>query len=311
MRKELLLVIGLGMMVGCSGSTMPPAGPIEEAAKDWGDDKSHSFTTGTFKVGTGDIFECFYTSLVTDKMWSVQNSFGQQGAGGHHVTVYYSTVPPKPVGHHPCNDAEMAEWRQIAGTAGDDGNGEGSVGLPDGLAIKVPPGKQIVMQAHYINATAETLTVNDQVTLVFADPNRLKAYANYVVVNDDGFQVQPQSTLRRTSVCKMPQDFQVVLMLGHLHEFGKTYTLERMGGNGAPEMLYQKVWNPSYTSHPPLTRFSVDAPLKFAKGEQLRQTCEWDNNSSETLRFPREMCVGFMYYFPDNGEQFCEITSVQ
>ena len=49
----------------------------------------------------------------------------------------------------------------------------------------------------------------------------------------------------------------------------------------------------------------MEKPLHFAKGTKLRQTCSRDNSSSDPLLFPNEMCVSFMYYFPDIGERSC------
>ena len=288
---------------GCGEMAPPP--PIETTLTD----TALTLVTETFSVPPGDSFECFYTSYTTDRELTVLKSFGRQGPGGHHITVYYTTLP-KPPGHHPCTDEEMVEWHQIAGSAGDDlPGGEGSVGLPDGLAIRVPAGVQIVAQMHYINTTGKPYDVQDRVTLELADKAKLKAYANYLVLVDGIFQVPSGMRQDRTSICTVPQDFQIVLMLGHMHELGQHYKLERIDETGQVlETLVDHPWQPVYTSHPPTKNFTVDKPYLLSKGTRLRQSCRWDNTSNEDVRFPREMCVSFMYYFPDDGEIECALS---
>lgn len=295
------LLLPLALLAACGE---PP--PIQTTM----DDKGLTLVTEKFMVPPGDVFECFYTDYTTDRELTVPNSYGKQGPGGHHITVYYTTVT-RPPGHHPCTDEEMVEWHQIAGSAGDDQpGGEGQVGLPDGLAIKVPAGVQIVAQMHYINTTGKPYEVQDRVTLNLADRTKLKAYANYFVLVDGVFEVPSGRRQERSSTCTVPQDFQVVLMLGHLHELGQHYKLERVDESGkVVETLVDHAWQPLYTSHPPVKRFETDAPLLIKKGTRLRQTCSWDNTTDAMVRFPREMCVSFMYYYPDNGEIECPLSN--
>jgi hypothetical protein len=267
-----------------------------------------AFKTGDFEVPAGDSFECFYTDVTTDKELSVTSATGQQGPGGHHVVVYYTDAPRDPT-HHPCDDSEMVSWHQIAGSGGDDTSGaEGLIGLPDGLAIRVPAGKQLVLQAHYINTTGATQTVSDSVTLHTVEPKDVKAYANYFVMVDAGFEVPPLGTLTSTSTCTLQRDLDTVVMLGHMHEHGKHYKLEQLNGDVA-ETLYEKDWQPSYASHPPTEYHSMAAPLTLKQGTRLRQTCEWNNTTADPLLFPREMCVAFFYYFPDVGQIECELDT--
>ena len=120
-----------------------------------GDRAGFSFSTGPFEIQPGDTFECFYTDTITDRQLNVQTAIGQQGPGGHHLTVYYADQKA-PVGHHPCNDVEMLGLHQIAGAAG---GKEGIIALPDGYATKIPAGKQLVVQAHYVRTEPGPATV--------------------------------------------------------------------------------------------------------------------------------------------------------
>ena len=180
------------------------------------------------------------------------------------------------------------------------------MGLPEGFAIKVPAGKQLVLQAHYINTTGKTQKMNDSVTLQLIEPTKVKHYANYVASSHEAWTIPAKSPYETTNTCTLKQDLNIILMLGHMHELGKHYKLERVDAAGAAETLYEEEWQLSYAQHPPLKKFPVDKPLVLPKGTKLRQTCKWDNDTAESVIFPREMCVFFGYYFPDQGELFCE-----
>lgn len=295
MRTKLLplSLLSLAALVGCGPN------PVDALPSNF-----LQFETGTFDVGPGDVFECFYLDAFAEEDLAIVGSTGTQGKGGHHIVAYWTDVFRDPQ-HHACIDEEMTTWHQIAGSAGDGGE---VVGLPDGLAIKVPAGMQLVLQAHYINTSGEVQSVNDSVTLEKADPSDIVAYANYYVTNDDQFQVNPNAAGQSVSTCTLDRDLDVVTLLGHMHEEGKSYRLEIVDDQDQPlEVLYEHAWEPSFTSHPPVDYWPADAPLHLPKGTRLRQTCDWQNTTADPLIFPREMCLAFMYYFPDQGELVCDL----
>lgn len=260
------------------------------------------------EIPPGDSFECFYTDLKTDREIFVNGAVGKQGPGGHHITIYYTVAPQEP-GHHKCDDMEMTNWRQVGGIAGgnDESAKQGVIDLPPGVAMKVPKGQQIVVQTHYINATSQSREVEDDVTVKLLRPEEVKTFANAYVVADTQFKIPPQSTFTRTATCTVDKDLDLVLIMGHMHEWGAHYKLERLDDQGKSlDTFFDIDWDPSYASHPPTTRWSPDAPYHLAKGSRLRQSCTWKNNTPDGMRFPREMCVVFSYYLNDTGFLTCE-----
>ncbi|MBF5066673.1 hypothetical protein G6O45_26005, partial [Salmonella enterica subsp. enterica serovar Istanbul] len=115
--------------------------------------------------------------------------------------VYY-TDQKVPVGHHPCSDVEMLGLHQIAGAS--DGK-EGIIGLPDGYATKVPEGKQLVVQAHYIRTEDGPLTVEDTVSLHTVEDKDVKKLANSFVMVDTRFEVPPRGAAKSKSICTVPK----------------------------------------------------------------------------------------------------------
>jgi hypothetical protein len=266
------------------------------------------FSTGEFEIPAGDSFECFYTNTFTPRDIGVTGAVGRQMTGGHHITVYYTDLK-RPAEHHECSDAEMVQWHMIAGAdeLGTAADGELRFQMPAGYAYKVPANKQIVLQVHYINTTGKPRKVSDSVTLNTIEVPQVKTWANHFLSSHEAWTIPPKNTQESSSTCTVNADINAFLLTGHMHEWGRHYKLERLddAGNSA-ETLLDHDWEPSYSSHPPLKQWATDKPLVIKKGTKLRQTCKWENDTDTEIIFPREMCVFFGYYYPDQGEITCE-----
>ncbi|HRI64294.1 MAG TPA: hypothetical protein PK156_08645 [Polyangium sp.] len=263
---------------------------------------------GTFTVPQGESFMCYYTDTITTKELSVISATGLQGPGGHHLSMYY-VDNERPVGPTPCSGTkEMVDWHFVVGGGGENG-AEGIITLDKGLAIKIPVGKQLMVQAHYINTRGVEETVHDTMDIQLTDPADVKAYAADFVVDNDAFEIPAHAPLESTSVCKVDQDLQLAVLLPHMHEHGKHFKLEMLDAQGnLSKTLIDTDWFANYASHPPVQVFTMDKPLVIPAGSQLRQTCMWNNTSDTSLIFPTEMCIGFGYYFPGNTRILCEQT---
>ncbi|MSP24454.1 MAG: hypothetical protein EXR75_04685 [Myxococcales bacterium] len=289
-------------LAGCSDGES-----VATAGGDAPDSQGLSFETPEFEVPPGDSFECFYTDTYTDREIAVWAAEGLQGPGGHHILAYYTEQFREPQ-HHPCKDSEMVSWHQLAGSSGDDA-GEPVIELKEGMAIRVPKGVQLVLQAHYINTTGAAYTVKDQVTLKLREPSEVSDYVNYFVTNDDTFEIPPQSKHTNVSYCTIEQDIDVVLSLGHLHESGKHFKFEILDDAGnVAKTVRDDAWAPLMTSHPNTDYYPRSAPLALTKGMKVRQTCTWENTTTDALLFPREMCIGFFYYAPGQGDLHCSMS---
>ncbi len=309
-RINFALAIATSLLASCGRESTgdggkTPAEPAPGSVVDAAD--GITFYTPEFEVPTGDSFTCIYTSYSTSEELTIVNGDGKQGAGGHHIIAYFADQPREP-GVHKCADEEMTNLNQIAGSAGDGGQ---VLGLPEGLALKVPADKQIVLQAHYINTSGKAHTTRDWAKISKGDPSKVKSFVNYFVTNDDAFQLEPNAPMKRTSDCLVDQDFQIALGLPHMHELGKHFKLDLLDEKGTlVETLIDTDWQASYASHPPVQTWPMSAPRLFKKGQRLRQTCEWDNSTTDPVLFPREMCLSFFYYWPGNGDLNCKMTPV-
>jgi hypothetical protein len=295
--RALIITAVIAVAAGCGGGDDGDGYTITDDAL--------TFETGDFEVASGDAFECFYTNVITDRELAVRGAAGEQQQGGHHITIYYTDLVKDPQ-HHPCETAEMADWRMIGGGGDEAEAAVAKLRMPDGFAIRVPAGAQIVLQSHYINL-GDTFTANDSARLDLVPTDQVESYVNQFVFNDVGFSIPPHESFESVTTCTTPTDVDLIRLLGHMHEWGSYYKLERLDGeDAAVETVIEKEWDPVFTSDPEILTFEPDQPLHFAAGTRLRQTCRWNNDTEDPILFPREMCLAYGIYFPDDGEIFCD-----
>lgn len=296
MRRNKVWCVLLGVVIvgGCAASGAPMQTTTVEGSL-------LRVDLGEFVVDAGDTETCFSTGFVTDREYAIGAAAGLQGEGGHHITVYWTTDMTE-YAPRPCTEADMLSWNFIAGTGGEPGLGDDQ-SPPDGLAFRVPAGVHIVVQSHYINASGSAQRVRDVLEVELVPPETLVAFAAMFAFNDGTFEVPPHARYRRVSECTMAESRSLVLLLGHMHDNGRNLSIEILRADGlTTETLYDHAWQSSYTAHPPVVRWPIDAPLELRPGDRVRQTCEWENVSSDPLVFPIEMCATVAYYFPDVGE---------
>jgi hypothetical protein len=112
------------------------------------------------------------------------------------------------------------------------------------------------------NANPEAIEVVDVLDVEVVDPADVLAYANQFVLNHDGFDVAARSHIEATFVCTAPQDLNIAMYMGHMHQNGVKFTLERLEATGdVGEIMYEHEWEPAFVSHPPVVKFSMETPL--------------------------------------------------
>jgi len=278
------------------GGTAPTPGSVVDTPT------SLTIYTPAFTAPSGDSYTCMYLNYSTTEELTLTSTLGHQSKGGHHILAYYADTP-HPVSTHPCSNEEMVSLRQIGGGGAD---GVPILALPEGLALKVPAGKQIVIQSHYINTSNTPINATDSVVLNKGSAASVKSYVNFFAVDDEGFQIPPNAPYSHTTECTVPSDLQIALGLPHMHELGTHFKLEILDASGnLVNTLIDTDWAALYASHPPVQTWPMSTPYVLKQGQRIRQTCSWNNSTSSPVLFPTEMCVGYFYYWPGNGDISC------
>lgn len=209
----------------------------------------------------------------------------QQGKWGHHAILLgaLKALPPGTV--EDCtNPEDMAKYTAFAIP----------VQLPDGHAVLLRHGVDLVLQSHYVNTSSHSLLTRDVVRMKKRAMADVKTWAAPFATNSLSFHVPPKSPLSYTFDCTMPQNGNLLFVGGHMHEWGKKITIEYGTDTKSLSPLYSTDWKVEYRDAPPITDMTAK-PLAIVAGAVVRTTCQWDNTVDVELAFPKEMCASFGY----------------
>jgi hypothetical protein len=281
---------GSGGGTGGSTDLMPgfQPGPVPDSTKGF-----QIVLPPVHDIGPGASVEyCTWTNITLSHDIWIKATQGWQSETGHHVILFYTDTPQPAWQSRVCNDADMASFRFATGAAG-----EGSSGMlnniPGDLAIHVPAGAQIVINHHYLNATAKTISeAQSALNVFYADPNAKNVQASSLAMIDTGMSVAPgQNSVDFT--CTFKQDFATWYMIPHMHNWGTTITIDHTSASGTKRLFDVEAWNASYAFHPPTLNYDPNQPYYFKQGDQVHVHCDYNNTTKSPLTFGAEMCVFF------------------
>ncbi len=283
---------------GTSGFSPPaaPAGYTRLTAK----------TIGDIQPGA-DVTHCQYLMPAFDRDMDIVHVGGYQSKFGHHAVAFaYAGDGSLETGAEvPCMGSEFNVDTTAGSTSGQQLSGGtflggvgGEVGgaqtLPEGVAFRLKAGQGILLNLHYINTGAQAVDGDAVVDIEFADADPNRNIAALFLNLNGGFNLTPRTQTESSTNCVAKSEVKLVMMSNHMHEYGIAARTEviRAGTNEVevlrddPTWAFEKQFNPDYTTWP------VEEPFVLRAGDTLRTSCTWHNSTSESLTFPREMCIG-------------------
>jgi len=249
-----------------------------------------------------DVTFCTFTDYIVDEPTIFGETYGAQSPTGHHAILQYATTPQEP--HTgPCKD--MDGPIMLGGTGGK--AIADTPTLPENYGVEVPAGAQLVINHHWINTTEDTVPGQSMVLARKLARGGNTVMAGSLPMLGLGWNIPAMGQLEYSTECTYSEDVNYVLALGHMHEWGEHISIDVKRASGETESLINEDWTPeAATTAGGGTIFSLDEPYVINKGDTVRLTCKWENDTAEPLGFPREMCIFFGYtidanYFCANG----------
>ena len=223
--------------------------------------------------------------------------------GTHHVTVGYQD-PARPDGYVPadptvgmptpevCTGVSFGDVFSFAATVGTQ-----DLSMPEGVAVKIPAGKQLVFGLHVMNTGSDPIRGRSGVQVRSPERSAVTHEAEVVAAQNVSFEVPPgRSTVEAT--CTMADDVTVFAVLPHMHLAG-VHLKATAGPPGAPTST---LLDSDYAFDDQRYRL-IDPMVPLQRGDQINVTCEYMNPGTETLMTGEstggnEMCIAFVYRFP-------------
>jgi hypothetical protein len=267
------------------------------------------FVTPTIEgIQPGDNLEyCQWLAAPSDQDQDVLAMTGAQSKTGHHAILYSNSETNFKVGEsHLCTTDDMLQIAFV-GAIGGEGTASASSALPDGVYFRLPAGKALMVNTHWLNQTDSMVDGQSVIDVKFAPRSDSRIIADLFANNGDTFSIDSGSTATYDVTCPLTQDLSFVLTTNHMHGYGTSIYTEIVKTDGTKQMiLANPTWTAESQFNPTYMQYPIDTPLVVHAGDSIHTHCEWHNTTSSKLLFPDEMCVGIGFYFPSQGQLTCE-----
>ncbi len=195
-------------------------------------------------------------------------------------------------------------WNLVAGWA----PGRMADEIPAGAGVPMAAGTQVILQVHYDRVMTTGVTDASGFRVVLTDePNLIPAGMLWsgVIWNSsiNGSNVQKQGT------CTLRQDLTMFSVFPHMHQVGKTITMEIQRQGTGPWTRLVDIQGWSFEDQP---NVPIPAPEQLMRsGDKIRTTCWWDTQG-QSVNFGEasddEMCFNFIYHYPQINFQFACVS---
>jgi hypothetical protein len=176
--------------------------------------------------------------------------------------------------------------------------------LPGNLAVKLPKGAQLIVNHHYLNASATPVAeAQSAINVFYADPTQQHTPSSMMVVVDTNLQV-PMGTSVFTEDCTVDRSYSAWMQLPHMHAWGTHIKIiDTPAATGVPQSLFDMDWNPDYAFdfQSVATTESPSAPFMFNAGDKIHIECDYNNTTGAPMNFGDEMCVMANYTIDPNN----------
>lgn len=254
---------------------------------------------GPFDAPAGEeVQKNYYQKLpITEDVYVTKIEF-KFNTGSHHMNIFKSdsiNVPDHV--ENTFNAIAWESWDMVAASQ----KGDFTWTLPAGVAIKLNAAQQMIFQTHYVNAgTQKTPNGRGKVMVNFwtTDKKNVTSVVGAVFSNNRVVKIPPFTS---ATYCKVippfKQDVKMLLMTGHFHSRGKTFTVGHWDGTKLIDTIYQ---SPNW-DEPPILQFPT--PLTIKAGDSLAYITTFENKTEDEIKFGphveyEEHANLFAFYYP-------------
>lgn len=294
-RASLLpLLLGLAACGGSDDEGSESAdGPVAEEPKDtegW-----ETLIEGDWSLPPGEEgYVCARVTL-TESMY-VSSFEAINPPGTHHTFLTVGEPNGKPDGVSACNAAEN-QMRSVFGS----GVGTDPLAFPDGVALHVEKGSQLLLNLHLFNTGDETLAGISGSRIKRVAEADVEHLAEGILAGPIGLDIPAGQITEHAGHCTMTSDVTIFAVAPHMHQLGIHEKVFAESGAGEIK-LYDAPYSFDEQS------YQLVEPVQLAKGERVRVECTHNNTTALPVTFGdsslAEMCLAGLYMYPSDGGAF-------
>jgi hypothetical protein len=264
--------------------------------------------TDSFQLAPGqEIYKCQnFDNPFGGKDAALNRIVTDMAIGSHHLHVYNLTEGTG----RTLEDCSISDFHALVHAAG---SPHAETDYPDGMATKIKGNTGLRIQLHYLNTSADMLTVGATLKMSpVPDITKITKWVAELYFNRISLSVPPGMGQTVTTTCGIPTTYGPIGLVGggtHMHMRG---VKEVASTNGGTQLANVDTWN----EPPPI---AYDPPVLMNPGDTITWTCTYDNPTSMTFTFgesasTNEMCIYLARYYSSNADDTqvaCQAISPQ
>ena len=256
-----------------------------------------------------EVWVCEVYPIPIDETANVNWVQYEQNAGTHHMTLSTPGLIDidLPAGTYDCDqlyqDVLMENQIMFFGTQGEP---EGELHLPQGVAAQMPPELTIVHEIHFVNTTDQEIELYSRVNGWTIDSDEVVDGIWGGSVRDENINVPAGTRTTEWSRCVMNTDVEVQFLASHMHELGVEFTIAPFDGKTTGDVFFT---NDDW--HDPLIT-QYDPPRVVPAGQGFEWSCTWENDREQEAAYgltaQDEMCNLALVHTPFDVTAQCEVV---
>jgi hypothetical protein len=313
MRQLRASLVIISLIAGCGSSDEEGGGDVA-APPDAGYGQSYTVEWGPITVDPlQEDTRCVVKRVGNEAPIKVGKFINQLGSASHHLIVYRvadTTEQPEPFPCEPFVDVlDPTKGGPLAITQ----KAEETISLPPGVAYSLAADQMVRIEMHFINTGEEAVEVSASTTFVEIPEADFQHEADFLFVGNLDVEVPPRRPVTLgPRFLPLPAELSginIFAITGHEHHWGTGVEVALGAGEEGP---HQTVYAPDpFRWNEPETVYH-DPPLAMPESGGFMFSCEYYNNSTETVGFGEsandEMCFFWAYYYPSVGPKVCAHT---
>ena len=169
--------------------------------------------------------------------------------------------------------------------------------LPEGTAVALREGQQLLLNLHLFNTSDRELTGRSGVYIRPVEEASVDAVAEARLVGTSNFEIPPMATgFSARGSCTQTQATTIFAILPHMHWYGVAMNASVTRADGETIRFFESSY--SFDDQ----RYTLFEPIHLEPGDRVDVECLYDNPTSSTITYGdssrEEMCFGAVFSYP-------------
>ena len=268
-----VLVGLLATVTACGNDASVQAGSTVTVTGGGQNDAWSMLLSGDWEIEGGEEgYVCVYATASEDIYVNAFRPLAPLGT--HHTVLSVASSPRNADGSHPC-EASTNGQAMLYGSGID----TEAFALPEGVAVKVPQGSQLVLNLHLLNASTSSLLGTSGVEAKTLSPEQVEHEAEVLLAGKTSGLLVDMGESTQTGHCTLDTDGTLGAAFPHMHNLGVHMRARIEGSSPNDALIIDEPY--SFDNQ----QWYDTAGLGVTKGDVVRVECSYVNNTTDVVHY--------------------------